>query len=379
MEMKFELVEKEAEESVGAIIKIVGVGGCGCNIVNDMCEIGINEAELIAVNTDVQSLQRVDLAEKVHIGKKLRGGRGSGNNPGVGEKAAEEDREYIENMLRGTDLLFITAGLGGGTGSGAAPVIAEIAREMDILTVAVVITPFEMELDSRKEGYVKDSMKKLKDKVKNVIEIPNDRIYEACDKQMNVIEAYREINKALIRVINGLVQMITMTGIQNIDFEDVKTTLQADGDAFLGIGRESGTEKVRKAFEKAINDPYTGKIELNGARNILINFVGNINIEELREIKNVKDLVGGDASVKFGMASSPELGEDIEVVVLMSGMNAGNEKETKTQEERTVKKAKDMTSWIRKNVDDDYNDVDRPTWQRIELEDEDNEKPRSIQ
>ena len=259
MEMKFELVEKEAEESVGAIIKIVGVGGCGCNIVNDMCEIGINDAELIAINTDVQSLQRVDIAEKVHIGKKLKGGRGSGNNPEIGAKAAEEDREYIENMLRGTDLLFITAGLGGGTGSGAAPVIAEIARELGILTVAVVITPFEMELDSRKEGYVRNSLGMLKNEVKNVIEIPNDRIYEACDKQMNVIEAYREINKALIRVINGLVRMITRTGIQNIDFEDVKTTLQADGDAFLGIGRESGTEKVRKAFEKAINDPFTGE------------------------------------------------------------------------------------------------------------------------
>ncbi|HPI03110.1 MAG TPA: cell division protein FtsZ [Candidatus Goldiibacteriota bacterium] len=376
--LKFELVgeDETAGERVGAIIKVVGVGGCGCNIVNAMAEMGVHDADLIAVNTDIQSLRRVNVADKVQIGKMLTGGRGAGSKPEQGELAAEEDREYIANMLRGTDLLFIAAGLGGGTGSGAAPVIAEIARELDIMTVAVVITPFQMEMkNAGKQRIVETSMKRLKEKVNNIIGIPNDRIFQACDKQMPVTTAYMEVNRAIVNIINGMVYMISKTGYQNIDFEDVKTALKAEGDVFLGIGRAGGTDKIKKAFEKAMNDPFTGNAMLDGAKNILVNFAGCINLNELQEIDNLNKLTGENAFVKYGMVSDEELGDEIEVIVLVTGITEARpekcapefrqEAPAAVQETETRHNPRDVALWSMKSFEGAYEDVDRPTYQRM--------------
>jgi cell division protein FtsZ len=369
--LKFEYAEMEADESTGIKIAVIGVGGCGCNIINDMAEFGMRDAELVAVNTDMQSLQRVSAGEKIQIGNKLTKGGGAGSNPDKGEKAAEEDRDLLESKLRGIDMLFITCGLGGGTGSGAAPVIADIARGLDILTVGVVITPTKMELDnSRKRKIVDESMGRLKDKVNSIITISNQKIFEVCDIAMTVPQAYKEANKVLINIVNGIVTMIAKPGLQNIDFEDVKATLRQKGDTFLGIGRASGTDKAKKAFERALKNPFIGEVDLNGAKEMLINFVGNITVAELKEIESIKRLTGKDASLKYGVVCDDNMGDEIEVVILISGIRSGATTASVSMpdiasEERVEVTTQMLGLGIKQIVDNNYENVEIPTYQRF--------------
>jgi cell division protein FtsZ len=370
--LKFEYAEMEADQSTGINIKVIGVGGCGCNIINDMAEFGLCEAELLAANTDMQSLQRIISAEKIQIGNKLTRGGGAGSNPEKGEKAAEEDRDLLENKLRGTDLLFITCGLGGGTGSGAASVIADIARGLDILTVGVVITPTRMEMDNpRKKKIVDESMSRLKEKVNSIITISNQKIFEVCDIAMTVPQAYKEANKVLINIVNGIVTMIAKPGLQNIDFEDVKATLKQKGDTFLGIGRASGTDKAKKAFERALKNPFIGDVELSGAKEMLINFVGNITVAELKEIESIKKLTGRDASLKYGVVSEDSLGDEIEVVILISGIKSGAATYNADPEPAVPEKVEIATQLlglgVKQIVDSNYENVDIPTYQRSQI------------
>jgi cell division protein FtsZ len=363
--LKFDFAEEEKSGSVGPIIKVMGIGGCGCNIINDMVDLSLPGAELIAVNTDLQSLNSRNANEKMQIGKRLTNGMGAGSRPETGEKAAEEDRELIENKLRGTDMLFIAAGLGGGTGSGAGPVVADIARSLDILTVAVVITPFKCEMQkSSKKQIVEETLKKLKDKVNNVIVISNDRIRELCEN-LRLSESYREANKVLINIINGIVTMVATTGMQNIDFQDVKTTLRQRGDAFIGIGRASGTDRAQKALHKALNNPFVGAKELAGAKNVLINFTGDIITKELDIIDDIQKLAGDNASVKYGIVDDISLGEDIEVVVMVSGISGHVEEEVSEEKLDTFKKMERMAKQL---VESNYDSVDTPAYERYPLE-----------
>ncbi|MCE5301365.1 MAG: cell division protein FtsZ [Spirochaetia bacterium] len=363
--LKFEYGETEKGESAGIKIKVIGVGGCGCNIINDMSEIGVKDAELIAANTDLQSINRINANEKLQIGNKLTRGGGAGSDPEKGEKAAEEDRELIETKLRGTDMLFITCGLGGGTGSGAAPVIADIARGLDILTVGVVITPTRTELENpRKRRIVEDSMARLKEKVNSIITISNDKMFEVCDRQMTVPEAYKEVNKKMIEIINGIVTMISKTGLQNIDFEDVKATLKQKGDTYIGIGVASGTDRAKKAFDKALKNPFIGDMDLNGAKDMLINFVGNITLSELKEIDNIKKLTGREASVKYGIVCDGSAADEISVVVLISGIRHGENNEPIMPEKVEIA-TKMLGLGIKQMVEDNYANVDIPTFQRL--------------
>ena len=367
--LKFEYADMERDESAGIKIKVIGVGGCGCNIINDMADFCLKDAELIAVNTDMQSIQRVNADDKIQIGNKLTKGGGAGSNPEKGEKAAEEDRDLLESKLRGTDMLFITCGLGGGTGSGAAPVIADIARGLDILTVGVVITPTKMELDnSRKKKIVEESMSRLKDKVNSIITISNQKIFEVCDIAMTVPQAYKEANKVLIEIVNGIVTMIAKPGLQNIDFEDVKATLKQKGDTFLGIGRASGTDKAKKALDRALKNPFIGDVDINGAKEMLINFVGNITVAELKEIENIKKLTGKDASLKYGVVCDDSTGDEIEVVILISGIKnqpVGVLPAEAVIPERVEKATGLMTVGVRGIVDNGYENVEIPTFQRV--------------
>jgi cell division protein FtsZ len=365
--LKFEYAEMEKDENAGIKIKVIGVGGCGCNIIDDMAGFGIRDAELIAVNTDMQSIKRVNADDKIQIGNKLTKGGGAGSNPEKGEMAAEEDRELLETKLRGTDMLFITCGLGGGTGSGAAPVIADIARGLDILTVGVVITPTRMELDNpKKKKIVDESLARLKEKVNSVIMISNEKILEVCDGAVTVPQAYKEANKVLINIVNGIIAMITMPGLQNIDFEDVKATLKQKGDTFLGIGRASGTDKAKKAFDLALKNPYIGDVDINGAKEVLINFVGNITVAELKEIENIKKKTGKDASLKYGVVCDDSMGDEIEVVILISGIR--NQAVTKHAEvvipDKVEKAANLFDLNVRSYVDSNYDNVEIPTFQR---------------
>lgn len=364
--LKFDFAEEtEKNEHVGPIIKVLGVGGCGCNIINDMVELSLTGAELVSVNTDLQSLNSRNANEKMQIGKRLTNGMGAGSRPETGEKAAEEDRDMIENKLRGTDMLFIAAGLGGGTGSGAGPVIADIARSLDILTVAVVITPFKCEMQkSAKKQIVEDTLKKLREKVNNVIVISNDKIRELCEN-LRLSESYREANKVLIGIITGIVTMVAKTGMQNIDFEDVKTTLKQRGDAFIGIGKASGTDRAQKALHKALNNPFVGAKELAGAKNVLINFTGDIITKELDIIDDIQKLAGDNASVKYGIVEDITLGEDIEVVVMVSGISGRVEEEVTVEQQDTFNKMGRMAKQL---VDDGYDNVDTPAYERYPLD-----------
>jgi cell division protein FtsZ len=358
--LKFDFAEEEKSQNVGPIIKVLGVGGCGCNIINDMVELQLEGAELVSVNTDMQSLRSRNANEKMQIGKKLTNGMGAGSRPETGEKAAEEDREMIENKLRGTDMLFIAAGLGGGTGSGAGPVIADIARSLDILTVAVVITPFKCEMQrSAKKQIVEESLKKIRDKVNNVIVISNDKIRELCEN-LRLSESYREANKVLIGIINGIVTMVGKTGMQNIDFEDVKTTLKQRGDAFIGIGRAR-----QKALHKALNNPFIGAKELAGAKHVLINFTGDIITKETDIIDDVQKLAGDNASVKYGLVDDMTLGEDIEVVIMVSGISGRADEEVTEEQLDTFKKMDRMAKQL---VESGYDNVDTPAYERYPLD-----------
>jgi cell division protein FtsZ len=365
--LKFELAEMEDESNPGIKIKVIGVGGCGCNIINDMSEFGLKDAEILAVNTDIQSLHRVLAGEKVQIGSKLTKGGGAGSNPENGERAAEEDRDLLESKLRGTDMLFITCGLGGGTGSGAAPVIADIARGLDILTVGVVITPTSMELKTEKKKKIVDkSMIRLKEKVNSIITISNQKILDIFDGAMTLPQAYKEANRALINIVNGIVSMIAKSGMQNIDFEDVKAALKQKGDTFLGIGRASGTDRAKKAFERALKNPFIGDVDVLGAKEMLINFVGDITIGEVKEIENLQKLTGTQASMKYGFVCDDSLEDEIEVVILISGING--ESAGKSCEElpgNVEKTAAMISSNVKQIMDNNYENVEIPTFQRF--------------
>ncbi len=362
--LKFEFGDMEAQESVGQIIKVVGVGGCGCNVASDMYKIGVKDAELVGVNTDMQSLGKTEADEKLQIGKQLTSGGGAGNKPERGEKAAEEDRDLLENKLRGTDMLFITCGLGGGTGSGAAPVVADIAQSMGILTVAAVITPTNFELlNKEKRKVVEDSLRKLKSKVNNIIVISNEKISEIC-RNLPVMEAYKEINKVLINIINGLVEMISRPGEQNIDFEDVKTALKQKGDIFIGIGQAGGTDKSKKAFDMAINNPFFGEVNLGGAKNMIVNFRGNITVDELYEISGLMEKTGKNVNVKYGYASDMSLGDEIEVVIMITGISSAP---VEYNSEADEKKADRMGIFARQIMENDYDKVDIPPFERYNI------------
>jgi len=374
--LKFELEVEPPEDKAGAIIKIIGIGGCGCNIVHDMHAMGVHGASLVAVNTDMQQLNQIEVPEKVQIGKASLKGRGSGGDHVKGEHAAEEDRVFLENMLRGTDMLFLVSGIGKGTGTGATPVLAEIAKELEILTVSVMITPFELELSDTKKRTVDTTVLSVKGKVNQTIVISNQSIYETLDPNIQLKDAYHEVNKSIVNVLNGLVNMITKPGMQNIDFEDVRSALRVPGNAFMGLGRAGGTDRVRKALEKAINDPFTGRLELTGAKCMLVNIAGSLNMAELNDVKNLKKMTGDVASLSFGTFENPELGDDIAVMVVMSGIEASAAQQAAAETldqapegwvQAAAKPGDDekLAFWVRKNVDSDYNDIDRPTYQRI--------------
>lgn len=366
--LKFEYAEPEQEKVNGIKIKVIGVGGCGCNIINDMADFDLQAADLIAVNTDMQSMNLTNVENKIQIGKLITKGGGAGSNPEKGAAAAEEDRETLENQLRGTDMLFITCGLGGGTGSGAAPVIADIARSLDILTVAVVITPFNVELqDLRKKKRVDDATTKLRDKVNSIITISNEKMYEVCDSGMSILDAYKEVNKALIAAVKGIVNMITIPGMQNIDFEDVKTALKQKGDTFLGIGRASGTDRTKKAFESALNNHFIGEMDISGAKELLINFTGNIDLSDFKEIESLKKKTGKESGLKYGVVSDVSLGNEIEVVLLISGINNKPEIIVEADEivsNRAARSSNRGMIKIKSIMENDYEDVEIPTFKR---------------
>src|SRR6184192_2671695 len=256
-----------------AKIQVVGVGGAGLNAVNRMIDAGINQVDFIAVNTDLQQLQISDAETKIHIGRDLTQGLGSGSEPSVGQKAAEEGYDQIKHALRGSDMVFVTAGEGGGTGTGAAPVVARIAREIGALTVGIVTTPFKFE-GTKRRGQADRGVQELRGACDTTIVIPNDRLLEVLDRSTSMVEAFRIADDVLRQGVQGICDLITMPGLINLDFADVRTIMQDSGTALMGIGYSSNDDnRAREAAERALRSPLI-ETELTGARGILLSIAG---------------------------------------------------------------------------------------------------------
>ena len=299
-------------------IKVIGVGGGGGNAINDMLYSGVTGVEYIAANTDKQDLEKSLADVKLQIGEKLTKGQGAGASPETGRLAAEEDIEKIQELLKGTDMLFITAGMGGGTGTGAAPVVAEIAREMGILTVAVVTKPFDFEGPLKKNN-AEIGIENLKKHVDTLITIPNDRLFDLPNISITLMNAFKEANGVLRVGIKGISDLITKQGFVNLDFADVKAVMQDSGIAMLGFGEASGDNRAKTATELALNSPLLEK-SIEGARKILLNITAgkNVGLHEIREVSEIvsKKAENINASLIWGIIIDPEIQDTIKVSLI---------------------------------------------------------------
>lgn len=310
-------------------IKVIGVGGGGNNAVNRMIDAGIHSAEFVAVNTDVQALMgsKVDLKNRIQIGKELTEGLGAGSYPEIGEKAAEESREDIEKLVEGVNLLFITAGMGGGTGTGAAPVIAKIAREKGCVTVAVVTKPFAFEGKKREEN-AKKGIANLAKFVDTLIVIPNDKLLDSLPKNTPMSEALRRADDNLKQAICGISDLITEPALINLDFADVRTIIKGQGLAHMGIGRAKGENRIVEAVRQAVSSPML-ETTIEGARGIILNISGdnNLSIGEVSEAANlIHGVVDYSANLIFGANVVPELKDEVVITIIATGFTGSPER-----------------------------------------------------
>lgn len=314
------MLEFDVDYEPLAKIKVIGVGGGGCNAVNRMIESGIEGVEFIVVNTDAQALQLSKAAVKLQVGEKLTRGLGAGANPEIGKKAAEESREILVNALQGADLVFVTAGMGGGTGTGAAPVIAEIAKELGALTVGVVTKPFRFE-QKRRMVQAENGVSNLKEKVDTLIVIPNDRLLEIVDRNTPMLEAFREADNVLRQGVSGISDLIAVPGLINVDFADVKAIMAERGSALMGIGVASGENRATDAAKNAISSPLL-ETSIDGAMGVLMHIAGGSDLS-LWEVNEAADIVSTAADPEvnmiFGAHISAELGDEIVVTVIATG------------------------------------------------------------
>lgn len=305
-----------------AVIKVIGVGGGGNNAVNRMIEHGVEGVEFIAVNTDAQALDLSAAEVKLQIGTKLTRGLGAGANPEVGKKAAEESREQIEEALRGADMVFVTAGMGGGTGTGAAPVIAQVAKDLGALTVGVVTRPFTFEGRKRQTSAI-GGIGAMKESVDTLIVIPNDKLLEIVDKNTPMLEAFREADNVLRQGVQGISDLIAVPGLINLDFADVKTIMSNKGSALMGIGIATGENRAAEAAKKAISSPLL-ETSIDGAKGVLMNITGGSNLS-LFEVQEAADIVATasdeDVNMIFGSVINDSLKDEIIVTVIATGFN----------------------------------------------------------
>ncbi|WP_059170058.1 cell division protein FtsZ [Bacillus sp. FJAT-27445] len=305
-----------------ATIKVIGVGGGGNNAVNRMIEHGVQGVEFIAVNTDAQALNLSKAEVKMQIGAKLTRGLGAGANPEVGKKAAEESKEQIEEALRGADMVFVTAGMGGGTGTGAAPVIAQIARDLGTLTVGVVTRPFTFE-GKKRQSQAAMGIAGMKEAVDTLIVIPNDRLLEIVDKSTPMLEAFREADNVLRQGVQGISDLIAVPGLINLDFADVKTIMSSKGSALMGIGIAAGENRAAEAAKKAISSPLL-ETSIDGAQGVLMNITGGTNLS-LYEVQEAADIVASasdqEVNMIFGSVINENLKDEILVTVIATGFN----------------------------------------------------------
>ncbi|WP_085524065.1 cell division protein FtsZ [Tuberibacillus sp. Marseille-P3662] len=321
-----------------AQIKVIGVGGGGSNAVNRMIESGIQGVEFICVNTDAQALKLSHADVKLQLGEKLTRGLGAGANPEIGKKAAEESRDQIEELLQGSDMVFVTAGMGGGTGTGAAPVIAEIAKDVGALTVGVVTRPFTFE-GRKRSTHAVSGISHLKEKVDTLIVIPNDRLLEIVDKNTPMLEAFREADNVLRQGVQGISDLIAVPGLINLDFADVKTIMTEGGSALMAIGFATGENRASEAAKKAISSPLLEK-SIDGAKGVLMNITGGTNLS-LFEVNEAADIVATAADEEvnmiFGSVIEEDLNDEIVVTVIATGFDEQDRQEPAPQQRQNVR------------------------------------------
>ncbi len=313
-----------AEFANYAKIKVVGVGGAGGNAVNRMIDQRLNGVEFVSVNTDSQALEFSKAEHKLQIGRNLTRGLGAGARPEVGKQAIEEDRETFSKLLEGADLVFVTAGMGGGTGTGAAPTVAEIAREMGALTVAIVTKPFEFE-GRKRINRALAGIEELKSRVDTLIVIPNQRLLQIVDPSTKLTEAFMMADDVLLRATRGISDLITIPGLINCDFADVRTVMMEMGDAMMGSGYGRGENKAANAARMAINSPLLEDVNISGAKGLLMNVTGSpdMTLYEVNEATTViYDAAGSDANIIFGAVIDPALEDEIRVTVIATGFGS---------------------------------------------------------
>jgi cell division protein FtsZ len=316
--MKYELVDNCGN----AVIKVIGVGGGGGNAVNHMVNGGIDGVQFICANTDAQALRQMNVDTLVQLGVELTKGLGAGTRPEIGKAAAEENRERIREVMEGADMVFLTAGMGGGTGTGAISVFADVAKELGILTVAVVSKPFDFE-GTKKKAVADSGLRELEKLVDSLIIIPNQKLLPTLGNNRSLVESFRVANDVLLDAVQGITELITHPGLMNVDFADVRTVMSNNGSAIMGTGVATGENRARLAAEKAIACPLLEDINLQGARGILVNVTsnGDLGLNEFDEIGSIMHkFASEDADIKIGMAVNSTLGNEIKVTVVATGM-----------------------------------------------------------
>ena len=346
----FELVDNIPQS---AVIKVIGVGGGGGNAVHHMISNQVDGVDFICANTDSQALSNLKAKTVLQMGTSITRGLGAGANPEIGRQAALEDREQIADILSGADTVFITAGMGGGTGTGAAPIVAEVAREMGILTVAVVTRPFPFE-GKKRSSIAEQGIELLSGSVDSLITIPNEKLLEVLGKEASLLEAFKAANDVLLGAVKGIADLIMHPGMINVDFADVKTVMSEMGMAMMGTGFASGEDRAREAAESAIRSPLLEDVNLQGARGILVNITAgeNLSLGEFSEVGDtVEEFASDDATVVVGTVIDPTLGDEMRVTVVATGLG-GNQV--------LPKKVVDNTE----REETDYKQLDRPAVMR---------------
>jgi cell division protein FtsZ len=344
----FELMDTYGQQ---AVIKVIGVGGGGGNVVDHMVAANIEGVEFINANTDSQALKRSQAKTILQLGTNLTKGLGCGANPELGRQAAVEDRERIAEVLAGSDMVFITAGMGGGTGTGAGPVVAQVAKDMNILTVAVVTKPFPFE-GRKRMGIAEQGISELGQFVDSIITIPNEKLLTVLGKDATLLDAFGKANQVLQNAVQGIAELITRPGLINVDFADVRTVMSEMGMAMMGAASASGPSRAREAAIAAVSSPLLEDINISGARGILVNITGGLDmsIGEFEEVGNaIKEFASEDATVVIGTVIEPEMREELRVTVVATGL--GQEKQRK-QPYKVVKTGTGTT---------DFEDYETPT------------------
>lgn len=349
------MIELDNTYSSGAKIRAIGIGGGGCNAIDNMIIGGLEGVDFIAANSDTQALEKNKAQIKIQVGKKIARGLGVGGNPEIGKKCIEEDLDEVHSILAGSDMVFISAGMGGGTGTGGSPQIAKIAKELGALVVAIVTKPFNME-GSKKKNYAEKGIEELRKNVDSLIVVSNQKLLEVIDKNTPFHLATKKVDEVLINATKGIVDIIYKCGYMNVDFADIRNIMEGSGDALIGIGMAKGTDRALSAVQNALNSPLLEGVSISGAKGILLNITcdESLTMNEIETITStIQDAAGEDAYLKFGIVTSPEKTEELVVTVVATGFERTEEAEViepqtqakvqpKTTIERKATKAKEQ-------------------------------------